>query len=308
MTSAGIRNLTRQLEQAASTYRGAAGTLQSANGQGPALAARQLARFASLSLDEPQAMRRMQSMAEDLRDCAGLDALLPKVLDGALSLTTADFGNVQLVDPASGALHIVTQSGFGAEFTDYFAVVDDDHSACGRAALHHAQTVIADVTSDPDFAPHREIAAAAGFRAVQSTPLTDSAGRLIGMVSTHFRHPGAPADRNLQVLQLYGDLAGEALARHLGLAHDQAAQRPARARRDDPGAGMTDQPVPAETALVEFAEEIARRLFAAGLSLASAQSIVGDGPAGDRVATAIDELDRAIKGIRTRVFDLGGYH
>lgn len=39
-----------------------------------------------------------------------------------------------------------------------------------------AQTVVADVRSDPGFAPHREIAAA-GFRAVQSTPLTHYAGR-----------------------------------------------------------------------------------------------------------------------------------
>jgi putative methionine-R-sulfoxide reductase with GAF domain len=34
-------------------------------------------------------------------------------------------------------------------------------SVCGRAARRCAQTVVADVRSDPGFAPHREIAAAA---------------------------------------------------------------------------------------------------------------------------------------------------
>jgi hypothetical protein len=45
------------------------------------------------------------------------------------------------------------------------------------------------------------------------------------------------------------------------------------------------------------------RLFAAGLSLAGAQALAGDGAAGERVAAAIDELDRAIRDIRILVFD-----
>lgn len=52
---------------------------------------------------------------------------------------------------------------------------------------------------------------AAGFRAVQSTPLADSRGRLVGMVSTHWRHPGRPAGRDMRALELFGDLAGEAV-------------------------------------------------------------------------------------------------
>jgi hypothetical protein len=43
-----------------------------------------------------------------------------------------------------------------------------------------------------------------------------------------------------------------------------------------------------------------------GLSLDSALSIAGGGPAGDRVAAATDELDRLIRDIRTIVFSLDG--
>ena len=143
--------------------------------------------------------------------------LLPRVLDGALALTGADFGNIQLLDPVTGSLRIVTQSGFSSEFLEYFAVVDDTYSACGRAAQAGAQAVIADVTADPGFAPHRDIAAASGFRAVQSTPLADYAGRLIGMVSTHFRHPYRPPARDLKIMELYADFACEAVARNLGV-------------------------------------------------------------------------------------------
>jgi GAF domain-containing protein len=138
-------------------------------------------------LDKPDAMQRLHAVTKDLRAVAELDALLPKVLEGALSLTGADFGTVQIFDPATGSLKIVTQAGFGSEFLEYFVVVDDDASACGRAAQEGAQVVIVDVNADAGFARHRDIAASAGFRAVQATPLVDYPGRLIGMVSTHFR-------------------------------------------------------------------------------------------------------------------------
>ena len=178
-------NLPRLGGQAEAAYHASAGRRPAADAWTAARRAGHLSWFVRLSLDEPGAMRRMQGMAGNLHDSPGLDALLPQVLDGALALTGADFGNVQLLDPASGAPVLVTQSGFGSEFTDYFAVVDDGHSVCGRAARDCAQTVIGDVTTDLGFAPHREIAAGAGFRVVQSTPLADSGGRLVGMVSTH---------------------------------------------------------------------------------------------------------------------------
>jgi hypothetical protein len=83
--------------------------------------------------------------------------------------------------PATGSLRIACFRGFGAEFLDYFAVVADDSSACGRTGAQCTQTVIVDVSIDPRFAPHREIAAAADFRAVQSTPLVDRTGRLLAL-------------------------------------------------------------------------------------------------------------------------------
>ena len=304
MAASGSRILQRLLGQVEAAYCGPAGGLVSAGGHVLARQAGHLASFVQLSLDEPEAMRHMQGAAESLADCSRLDALLPKILDGALSLTGADFGNVQLLDPSTGALTIVAQSGFGSEFTDYFAVVDDEHSACGRAARHGAQTVIADVTTDPGFAPHREIAAAAGFRAVQSTLLPDSAGRLIGMVSTHFRCPTRPSARDLQILELYGDLAGEAAARHLGLASGDAASRLAKGDGDGPQSRLHEQLAPPDMALAKFAGEVVHRLFAAGLSLASAQALAGVGTADERVAAAIDELDRAFRDIRITVLDL----
>jgi len=67
--------------------------------------------------------------------------------------------------------------------------------------------------------------------------------------------------------------------------------------------GPLEPAVPQDT-VPEFAGYVVDRLFSVGLSLESARSIVGDGPAGDRVAAATDEVDRLIREIRTAAFGL----
>jgi GAF domain-containing protein len=146
------------------------------------------------------------------RAAPALGALLDEVLAFALTLLRAERGNVQLADPATGALRIAAQRGFGPEFMEYFATVSDDQSACGRAARQHAQVVITDVTTDPGFAPHRDIALASGFRAVQSTPLVNRAGHLVGMLSTHYPRPTTPPHSDLQIISRFGTLIGESLS------------------------------------------------------------------------------------------------
>jgi hypothetical protein len=59
-----------------------------------------------------------------------------------------------------------------------------------------------------------------------------------------------------------------------------------------------------EDVMSRFAGYVVNRLFSVGLRLESARSIVGDGPAGDRVAAATGEVDRMIGDIRTMLFDL----
>lgn len=231
----GIENLSEPLRQAVAAYQspllrprpvgsGGNGRLAASDGRF-AQRAEHFAAAVRFGLDAPDAMRRLHDLTKDLRTVPRISSLLPQVLAGALALTGADSGNVQIADPATGSLTLVTQAGFGPEFLEYFAVVNDDsRSVCGRAAKQCAQTVVADVRSDPGFGPHREIAAAAGFRAVQSTPLTDYAGRLIGVVSAHFRRPHRPSDRDLRLMELYADFAGEAVTRHLGASSEPGEQ------------------------------------------------------------------------------------
>jgi hypothetical protein len=168
--------------------------------------AEQFAARIRLTLEEPVAIRRIHSSGRDLRLANRDGHLFDKALEIAMSLAAADFGNIQLLDPMKGTLRIVAHTGFSAEFLEYFAAVDDSASACGRAAEQRSQVVIGDVTVDPGFAPHRDIAAASQFRSVQSTPLIAGDGALVGMISTHWRRPHRPLELNLELVSCYADL------------------------------------------------------------------------------------------------------
>jgi hypothetical protein len=166
----------------------------------------------------PQAAPVIPVAVRDWGAAPALGAALDQVLEFALTLLHAERGNIQLADPATGVLRIAAQRGFSQEFVEYFAAVTDDRSACGRAAQHLAQVIITDVTTDPGFVPHRDIALASGFRAVQSTPLVNRAGHLVGVLSTHYPQPTTPPRRALQSLSRFGALAGESLSAHLNAA------------------------------------------------------------------------------------------
>jgi len=209
------RKLRRLLEETETLHRNAADRLRSLGLEDLARRAEQFAAWTRLDLDEPQTARRLYTATRGLREIPRLGSLFAKILEGAMTLAGADRGNVQLLDPTTRALRIAAQCGFDAEFLEYFKVVDDGGSACGRAARARTQMVIVDVDLDAQFAAHRDIAAASGFRAVQSTPLVDETGRLLGVVSTHYPRPYSPPERDLEIMKRYAELAGRVMADHL---------------------------------------------------------------------------------------------
>src|SRR5215469_3624951 len=108
------------------------------------------------------------------------------------SLTGADKGNIQLPDVVSGSLVIAAQRGFYEPFLNFFASVrHGDAATCGTAFDSGKRIVVEDVKESEIFAgrPALDILIKAGVRAVYSTPLTSSAGQILGMISTHFERP-----------------------------------------------------------------------------------------------------------------------
>lgn len=159
------------------------------------------------------AMISLHELSTRLLASTELQPLLDEVLRATIALQNANFGNVQLYNTQTKALELVAQHGFPQEFLDYVGSVHEDAAACGRALQRGERVIIEDVEIDPGFAPHRPIAAATGFRAVQSTPLVSRSGELLGMISTHFRQPHRPSDPELRLTDLYARQAAELIER-----------------------------------------------------------------------------------------------
>jgi PAS domain S-box-containing protein len=163
---------------------------------------------------EVDSMRRLHELVNRLLGCDDLQTALEEVLDAAIGILEADMGNIQLRHPESGELRIVAHQGFREDFLAHSrSVGSDPGTVCARAAQQGQRTMVEDVQTDLDFAPHRAIAASAGFRAVLSTPVTSRTGELLGVLSAHFRHPHRPSERALRMVDLYARQAADFLER-----------------------------------------------------------------------------------------------
>ena len=162
---------------------------------------------------ELTAMNRLHEFSTRLLRRTELQPMLEEVLDATMALLNADLGNVQLYNPQTHALEIVAQRGFQRDFLEYFSEVNEGTASRGMALQNGERVIVEDVQTDPVFEPHRHIVAAAGYRAVQSTPLFARSGEVFGMISTHFRRPHRPSERELRLIDLYTIQAAEMIER-----------------------------------------------------------------------------------------------
>jgi two-component system, sensor histidine kinase len=147
-------------------------------------------------------------MTDRLFRCDRFEQAIFTVLDDAIGLLGAEYGNVQLL--AGEDLLIVAQRGLPQAFLNAFRRVRrGDGSACGRALFLGESVVISDVQTDLQFTVFRDIAKHSHFRAVQSTPLITESGRELGIVSTHFANVHQPSKIEMETLKAYGVVAAQ---------------------------------------------------------------------------------------------------
>ena len=158
---------------------------------------------------ELASMTRLHEWSTRLMASAELQPLLEEILHATIELQNADFGNVQLYSPQSRTLQMVAQHGFQQDFLDRFREVRDDSATCGRALRRGSRVIVEDIQTDAAYEQYRQIAASVGFRAVQSTPLFGRSGQPLGVISTHFRSPHCPSERELRLTDLYARQAAE---------------------------------------------------------------------------------------------------
>lgn len=163
-------------------------------------------------LRDLDALERLQRVSGMFLDERRPESILGELLDTAMAISGASFGNVQIVDPASRELEIVVHRNLPAWWLEFWERVTKQEGACGTA-LHRAERVIVeDIRNSPLFtADALQMQLLAGIRAVQSTPLVARSGLVVGMMSTHFRAPHRPPERVLRMLDLVARQAADIL-------------------------------------------------------------------------------------------------
>ncbi|MEP1079149.1 ATP-binding protein [Leptolyngbya sp. PL-A3] len=133
-----------------------------------------------------------------------IQALYQEIIVTAIALTHADAGSVQIFDQATQDLLLLATQGFEKAMVDHFYRVNiGSHTSCGIALKGGTRSFVdfdAPESEDPDGSLRMHVKA--GYRSAQSTPLISRSGKLIGMVSTHWRTRHRPSDRELRFLDL----------------------------------------------------------------------------------------------------------
>ena len=163
---------------------------------------------------ELAAMKRLHRIGTRFVPNGELGNVLDEVVDAAIAITGSDMGNMQLLDN-SGGLTIVAHRGFERPFLDFFNTVHEGPAACGTALKQRQRVIIEDIAESAVFtgSPAREAVLASGARAVQSTPLCSRSGHLLGMLSTHYKTPRRPDERDLLFIDMLSQQIGDMLER-----------------------------------------------------------------------------------------------
>jgi PAS domain S-box-containing protein len=175
------------------------------------------------------AARRLQEISTRLIQEGDVGLLYEEILDAALAILRSDFATMQMFDEASDSLRLLAHRGFSDAFVESFRHVSTDASTTCGLAWRIGERVVA-----PDFetfdgiadTPSCEAHLKAGVRSAQSTPLISRSGNLLGMISTHWRTPHEPAERDLRRLDVLARQAADIIERK----HSEDALRASEAR------------------------------------------------------------------------------
>jgi signal transduction histidine kinase/CheY-like chemotaxis protein len=128
--------------------------------------------------------------------------LLEEILGVATAVEGTDKGLLSLSDLDAEGLRIGASIGIDETFLTAFEVAKTGIGASGICFAERRRVIVEDIETDPICEPFREILRASGIKAIHSTPLITRSGKLIGVLSTYFRHQHRPSDREIHLSNL----------------------------------------------------------------------------------------------------------
>ncbi|ALA59664.1 PAS domain-containing protein [Nitrospira moscoviensis] len=165
---------------------------------------------------ELEATRALQAVSTALVATDDVAMLYERILDAAVAVMGSEFASLQMSDPIRGELRLLGSRGFTPEAARFWEWVRPvSRSTCGMAMRACERVVVPDVTDcdwmvgTDDLATYLQT----GIRGVQTTPLCSRDGRLLGMISTHWRAPHRPPESDCRRLDVLARLAADIIER-----------------------------------------------------------------------------------------------
>ncbi len=199
--------------------------------------AEEVAREAMHALQETEAQlaqdltdaQRLQEVSSQLIEQERVGDLYAKILDAAIAVMRADMGSLQALDAASHELQTLASRGFHPQSASFWQTVTAESGGTGAEAVRQGGRVIVPDVETCDWlsgTPDLDEFHRSGIRAIQSTPLVLRNGRVVGMISTHWREPHEPADREIRLLDVLARQAADFVERiHVQYALQEAHER-----------------------------------------------------------------------------------
>ena len=154
-----------------------------------------------------------------------LAPVLEEILAAVTSLQGAELGAILLLDRDRGELETVVSLGLPAAYLERFGRMPVGVGACGLAVERGEPVIIEDLKAEPsDAGSPAEAARLGGFRACFSVPLVSRNGDLLGAITTFFREPHRPTERQLRMVEQYVGQAADSIdnaRRHLAVRESE---------------------------------------------------------------------------------------
>ncbi|HZP18502.1 MAG TPA: ATP-binding protein, partial [Terriglobales bacterium] len=164
-------------------------------------------------------IRLLQNISSELVPEHDIQTLCGKMVGAAVAITRSDFASMQVLYPergSGGELRLLAFRGFDEQAARFWEWVNADSAcACGVAFRTGKRVIVPDVESCEFMAGTEDQQAyrQAGIRACQTTPLIGRSGRIVGMISTHWKQAHQPSERDFRLLDILARQAADLIER-----------------------------------------------------------------------------------------------
>ncbi|HET7560387.1 MAG TPA: GAF domain-containing protein, partial [Limnochordia bacterium] len=165
---------------------------------------------------ELAAMQQLQEISTRLVQMDNGETLYDEILAAAIAMMDAEKATLQRFAAEDRSLRLIAFKGFDPADTVNWTTIDEHSGTICAAALRAGRRVLvpnaahAELPADV-FDPESMLGC--GLRAGQTTPLVSRSGRLLGMLTTYWRRPHEPAERELRLLDVLARQAADFIER-----------------------------------------------------------------------------------------------